>query len=62
MVKDHSNSERQNTLPQPHGLIFHTDRTSHTTVFVTPVVEHWMELSMAQLDKKGESIQRPIIP
>ena len=54
MVKDHSDSERGNPL-LPHGLIFPinskgffymhhpTDRIAHTTAFVTPVVEHWLE-------------------
>ena len=54
MVKDHSDSERGNTLP-PHKLllpisikgffyIHHpTDRIIHTMAFVTPVVEHWLE-------------------
>ena len=53
MVKDHSNSERGNPLP-PHGLLVPisdkgsficttpTDRITHTTTFVTPVVEHWL--------------------
>ena len=26
-----------------------TDRTAHTTAFVTPVVEHWLEREIAQL-------------
>ena len=52
MFKDHSDSERGNPLP-PHGLLFPinskgsficTDRITHTTAFVTPVVEHWLEL------------------
>ena len=59
MVKDHSDSERGNPLP-PHGLLFsisskgyficiiHTDRITHTTVFVTPVMEHWLEREIAQ--------------
>ena len=54
MVKDHSDSERGNQLP-PHGLLFPInrkgsfictipqDRIAHTTAFVTPVVEHWLE-------------------
>ena len=53
MVKDHSDSERGNPLP-PHRLLFAissgflyvrhpTDRIIHTTAFVTPVVEHWLE-------------------
>ena len=54
MVKDHSDSERRNPLP-PHRLFLSidskdsfymhhpTDRIPHTTAFVTPVVEHWLE-------------------
>ena len=53
MVKDHSDSDRGNPLP-PHRLLFPinskgfymhhpTDRIAHTTAFVTPVVEHWLE-------------------
>ena len=55
MVKDHSDSEKGNPLP-PHGLLFPslfymhhpTDRIAHTTAFVTPVVEHWLEREIAQ--------------
>ena len=59
MVKDYSDSERGNRLP-PHGLLFSinskgsfictypTDRIAHTTAFVTPVVEHWLEREIAQ--------------
>ena len=53
MVKDHSDSERGNPLP-PHRLLFPiymhhpTDRIAHTTAFVTPVVEHWLEREIAQ--------------
>ena len=58
MVKDHSDSERGNRLP-PHGLLFPisskfffymhhpTDRITHTTAFVTPSVEHWLEREIA---------------
>ena len=50
LVKDHSDSERGNLL-LPHGLLFQgffymhhpTDRIAHTTAFVTPVVEHWLD-------------------
>ena len=53
MVKDHSDSERGNPLPS-HRLLFPisrkvfymhypTDRIIHTTAFVTPVVERWLE-------------------
>ena len=50
MVKDHSDSEKGNPLP-PHRLLIctiHTDRIAHTTAFVTPVVEHWLEREIAQ--------------
>ena len=53
MVKDHSDSERGNPLT-PHGLLFPIsskgsfiliilDRITHSTAFVTSVVEHWLE-------------------
>ena len=55
MVSDHSDRERKNPLP-PHGLLFPIsskcsfidtfypiDRITHTMVFVTPIVEHWLE-------------------
>ena len=58
MVKDHSDSLRENPL-LPHGLLFpvsskgsficiFTDKIAHTTVFVTPVIEHWFEREIAQ--------------
>ena len=52
MVKDHSDSERGNPLP-PHVLGFFymhhpTDRIAHTTAFVAPIVEHWLEREIAQ--------------
>ena len=41
----------------------HIDRIAHTTAFVTPVVEHWLEREIAQWNPphKG-SIRRPIAP
>ena len=59
MVKDHSDSEKGNPL-SPHGLLFPinsqffymhhpTDRIAHTTAFVTPVVEHWLERAIASI-------------
>ena len=53
MVMDHSDSEKGIPLP-PHRLLFPInskdssictipDRIAHTTAFVTPVVEHWLE-------------------
>ena len=71
MVKDHSDSEKGNPLP-PHGLLFPinskgyfymhhpTDRITHTTVFVTPVVEHWLEREIAQWVHPMKD--RPIAP
>ena len=56
MVKDHYDSEKGNPLP-PHRLLVPinskgsficTDRITHTTAFVTPVVEHWLEREIAQ--------------
>ena len=59
MVKDDSDSEKGNPLP-PHRLLLSintkvffymdhaTDRIAHTTAFVTPVVEHWLEREIAQ--------------
>ena len=58
MVKDHSDSEKENPLP-PHRLLLSInskssfictipDRITHTTAFVTPVVEHWLEREIAQ--------------
>ena len=49
-LKDTSDSETGKPLP-PHRLLqqgffyMHhpTDRIIHTTAFVTPVVEHWLE-------------------
>ena len=73
MVKDHSDSESGNPL-SPHGLLFPinskgffymhhpTDRITHTTAFVTPVVEHWLEREIAQWVHHKGSIRRPIEP
>ena len=59
MVKDHTDRDKGNLLP-PHGLLFPisskgffymhhpTDRITHTTAFVTPVVGHWLEREIAQ--------------
>ena len=62
MVKDHSDSERGNPLP-PHRLLF---PISSTTVFVTPVVEHWLEREIDQWVlhevrclSKGDNVQGP---
>ena len=39
-----------------------TDRIAHTTAFVTPVVEHWLEREIAQWVHHEGSIRRPIAP
>ena len=71
MVKDHSDSEKGNPLP-PHRLLLLINskgsfictiphRITHTTAFVSPVVEHWLEWEIAQWVHEG-SIRRPIAP
>ena len=37
-----------------------TDRITHTTAFVTPVVAHWLEREIAQRVHREGSIRRPI--
>ena len=65
MVKDHSDSERGNLL-LPHRLLFPIsskgsficiipDKMTHTTAFVTPVVEHWLEREIAKQIKATET-------
>ena len=61
IVKDHSDSERGNPL-LPHGLLFPTNQIIHTTAFVTPVVEHWLEQEIAQWVHHEGSIRQPIAP
>ena len=39
-----------------------TDRIAHTTAFVTPVVEHWLEWDLAQWVHHEGLIRRPIAP
>ena len=39
-----------------------TDRIAHTTVFVTPVMVHWLEWETAQWVHHEESIWRPTAP
>ena len=62
MVKDHSDSEKGNPLP-PHRLLLSinsklfymhhpTDRITHTTAFVRPVVEHWLALRLLGVKQK----------
>ena len=71
MVKNHSDSEKGNPLP-PHGLLFAInskgsfmcsipDRIAHTTAFVTPVVEHWLEREIAHWIHHERSIRPELI-
>ena len=39
-----------------------TDRITHTTAFVTPVVRHWLVREIAQSVHHEGSIRRPIAP
>ena len=44
MVKEYTDSQIGNPLPQGFSYIHHpTDRIAHTNTFVIPVVEHWLE-------------------
>ena len=59
MVNGHSDSKRGNPLSPLHELFFSisdkgsnihsfTDRLVHTTTFIAPIVEHWLEREIAQ--------------
>ena len=65
MVKDHSDSEKGNPLP-PRRLLLSIsskgsfictipDRITHTTAFVTPVMEHWLEREILKRIKSAET-------
>ena len=43
LLKDHSDSERENYLPSFFYIHYSTDRMAHTIAFVIPVTEHWLE-------------------
>ena len=43
-------------------MLHPTDRITHTTAFVTPVVEHWLEREIAQWVHHEGSMGRPIAP
>ena len=68
MVKDNSDSEKGNPLP-PHRLLLSInskgsfictiiERITHTTAFVTPVVEHWLEREIAQWEGRQREERR----
>ena len=51
MVKDHSDSERGTSFLLAARVLYmphHTYSIAHTTAFITPVVEHWLEREIAQ--------------
>ena len=55
MVKEHSDTERGNPLPPLHGLLCPISNKCafictipHTTAFITPIVEHWLERKIVQ--------------
>ena len=70
MVKDHYDSEKGNPLP-PHWLLLSisskgsfictipTDRITHTTAFVTPVVEHLSETETTFSNFRGLKVKKP---
>ena len=72
MVKDHSDSKRGNPLPPQHGISFTIssqvivymhhpiDRIVHIMVFVSLVVEHWLEQEIAEWVHHEGSISQPI--
>ena len=71
MVKENSDGDKGNQLP-PHGLLFLIskgyliyiipDRITHTTAFVTPVIEQWLEREIGQWVRYEGSIPPPIAP
>ena len=66
MVEDHSYSKKGNPLaPYRQGFFYmhySTDWIRHTTAFVTPVTEHWLEREIAHWVHHEGSIGRPIAP
>ena len=71
-AKDHLNSERGNHLPPLHALLI-LDRYFTCTViqtgyyiprpFVTPVVRHWMERTVAQwYPPRADALQMSYVP
>ena len=73
MVKWHQTYDkgklREKERKPLHGLLFPifymhhpTDRIAHTTAFVIPVMEHWLECEIAQWVHHEGSICRPIAP
>ena len=61
MVKDHSDT--LSNWQQGFFYMHHaTDRIIHTTAFVTPDAEHWLEREIAQWFHHEESIRQPIAP
>ena len=60
LVKDHLTREETCCLPPLHGLLFminSTDKIAHTTAFVKPLLELWLEQAVA--GKKNSSMGPP---
>ena len=54
---------RQTYCKGPDSDMHHlTDRMTHATGFVTPVVEHWLKRKIAQWAHHEGLIRRPIAP
>ena len=63
MVKDHSDSEKGNSFRlAARVLLYAPFHRQDSTVFVTPVVEHWLEREIAQWVHHEASIRRSIAP
>ena len=68
MVKYYRDNERGNMLPSLNGLLFldcnkgYFICTIPQTAFATPVVEHWLDVEIAQRVHQMGSIERPPAP
>ena len=63
VVKDHSWGNLLPLLPIRFCYMHHpTGRIAHTTAFVTPVTEHWLEWEITQWVHHEGSIRQPIAP
>ena len=61
MVKDHSDGLLI-SISKKKVLLYAPNRITHTTAFVTPVVEYWLDREIAHWVHHEESIRRPIAP
>ena len=62
IVSDHCDRERGNLLPPLHGLLFVIDsKGSLCEAFALPVMEHWLELEIAQWSIINPTIHHTMI-